>query len=70
MFHLKNICGAFFLLLLLAANVAVKAQSREVCYNPNLVKDTTKRSIRKAFYNSGQSYSGRQIRHIHYSREK
>ncbi|GEP98546.1 DUF2911 domain-containing protein [Chitinophaga cymbidii] len=34
--------------LLLCAGSNLKAQSGEVCYNPNLVKDTSKRSIKSA----------------------
>jgi len=39
----------YFLLLLVATAFAVKAQEQkkeEVCYNPNLVKDTSKKSIK------------------------
>ena len=36
----------FLLLLFNLANNALLAQTGEVCYNPNLVKDTTKKSIK------------------------
>ena len=39
----------YFLLLLVATAFAVKAQEQkkeEVCYNPNVVKDTSKKSIK------------------------
>ena len=37
---------AIFLLLLILINTSAYCQnSSEVCYNPNLVKDTTKKSI-------------------------
>ncbi|MEC5143042.1 DUF2911 domain-containing protein [Chitinophaga sp. 212800010-3] len=43
---LKNILSIFFLSLLLLGSFHVKAQTGEICYNPNLVKDTSKRSIK------------------------
>ena len=37
---------AFLLLLILSGTRDLKAQTGEVCYNPNLVKDTSKKSIK------------------------
>lgn len=36
---------SFCLLLIISGTSELKAQSGEVCYNPNLVKDTSKKSI-------------------------
>lgn len=38
--------GALSLLLILSGTYDLKAQTGEVCYNPNLVKDTSKKSIK------------------------
>lgn len=38
--------AAFTLLLILSGAPDLKAQTGEVCYNPNLVKDTSKKSIK------------------------
>lgn len=46
MFKLKYISRFLFLALLLSGSFLLKAQTGEVCYNPNLVKDTSKRSIK------------------------
>jgi len=48
MSRLKQLTGIFSLALLLLGSSLLKAQSGEVCYNPNLVKDTSKRSIKSA----------------------
>lgn len=36
----------YFLLLFFISTLVVSAQQDEVCYNPNLIKDTTKKSIK------------------------
>ena len=38
--------ATFCLLLIISETSQLKAQSGEVCYNPNLVKDTSKKSIK------------------------
>ncbi|MFN4315338.1 MAG: DUF2911 domain-containing protein [Chitinophagaceae bacterium] len=38
--------ATFCLLLIISGTSQLKAQSGEVCYNPNLVKDTSKKSIK------------------------
>jgi hypothetical protein len=43
---MKNVRKIFILLLLLGTAAAATAQKEEVCYNPNLVKDTSKKSIK------------------------
>ena len=43
---MKYTIKAVLLLAVLHLTVAVQAQKEEVCYNPNLVKDTTKKSIK------------------------
>jgi hypothetical protein len=45
---IKYITTLLSLLALLAVNSRAMAQKGEVCYNPNLVKDTSKRSIKSA----------------------
>jgi hypothetical protein len=45
---IKYIATPLFLIALLAGSFRVMAQKGEVCYNPNLVKDTSKRSIKSA----------------------
>ncbi|HJT72466.1 MAG TPA: DUF2911 domain-containing protein [Chitinophaga sp.] len=48
MSNLKTIRSIIFFSLLLLGSTLLKAQSGEICYNPNLVKDTSKRSIKSA----------------------
>jgi hypothetical protein len=40
--------GVLFFIAMFAASISLMAQKGEVCYNPNLVKDTSKRSIKSA----------------------
>lgn len=51
MISIKYIKTLFAFALGLFIHISVKAQSGEVCYNPNLVKDTSKRSIKSAVVN-------------------
>lgn len=44
----KYLRNSFVIALMLLISNLVNAQSGEVCYNPNLVKDTSKRSIKSA----------------------
>ncbi len=48
MFKFKQISGVLSLALFLLGSSLLKAQSGEICYNPNLKKDTSKRSIKSA----------------------
>lgn len=48
MFRFRQITGFLSLVLMLLGSSMLQAQSGEVCYNPNLVKDTSKRSIKSA----------------------
>lgn len=49
MFQKRNyLVGIIFIICLLTGNISLMAQQGEVCYNPNLVKDTSKRSIKSA----------------------
>ncbi|GEP97721.1 DUF2911 domain-containing protein [Chitinophaga cymbidii] len=48
MSKLNSFFSICFMALLLFTHSTLKAQSGEVCYNPNLVKDTSKRSIKSA----------------------
>ncbi|MBC9914503.1 DUF2911 domain-containing protein [Chitinophaga varians] len=48
MLSFKKAFGILSLACLLLGSILLKAQSGEVCYNPNLVKDTSKRSIKSA----------------------
>jgi hypothetical protein len=45
---LSTFSSRLMLVILLLATVHVHAQKEAVCYNPNLVKDTSKRSIKSA----------------------
>lgn len=42
------LAGVHFVIAMFAASMSLMAQKGEVCYNPNLVKDTSKRSIKSA----------------------
>lgn len=43
---MERLLQQFAIVMLLITSLSVKAQKEEVCYNPNLVKDTTKKSIK------------------------
>ena len=47
---MKNVLKLNFVFMLLLLSVYGYAQKEEVCYNPNLIKDTTKKSIKSMAY--------------------
>lgn len=50
MITVKYIANIIFLFLFVGNGQQLMAQTSEVCYNPNLVKDTTKKSIKSMAY--------------------
>jgi len=43
---MKKLLQQFAIMMLLTTSLSAQAQKEEVCYNPNLIKDTTKKSIK------------------------